>query len=56
MSNVEVICDKISKDYTEEEGAAENIITETFESMPYPFAGDVESCGLCMTLLCDKNN
>ena len=37
-------------------GAVANTRTDPFESIPYPFAGDVESCGLCMTPLCDKNN
>ena len=57
MSNVgKLFATRFPKITSEEEGAAENTITDPFESIPYPFAGDVESCGLCITPLCDKNN
>ena len=55
ISNVgKLFATRFPKITSEEEGAAENTTTDPFESIPYPFAGDVESCGLCMTPLCDR--
>ena len=51
ISNVgKLFATRFPKITSEEEGAAENTITELV-SIPYQFAGDVESCGLCITPL-----